>query len=83
MTKKAKVFRPTAFAFPYLAVTLVFVIIPLILVLVYAVRGEGGGLPPTMSSNSLILSYPLSLLICFLRVRSSFERSSLFRHVVF
>lgn len=43
MTKKAKVFRPTAFAFPYLAVTLVFVIIPLILVLVYAVRGEGGG----------------------------------------
>lgn len=43
MTKKAKVFRPTAFAFPYLAVTLVFVIIPLISVLVYAVRGEGGG----------------------------------------
>ena len=43
MAKKAKVFRPTAFSFPYLAVTLVFVIIPLILVLVYAVRGEDGG----------------------------------------
>ena len=42
MEKKAKVFRPTAFSFPYLAVTLVFVIIPLILVLVYAVRGEDG-----------------------------------------
>ena len=43
MTKKGKVFRPTAFAFPYLAVTLVFVIIPLVLVLVYAVRGADGG----------------------------------------
>jgi len=43
MTKKGKVFRPTAFAFPYLAVTLVFVIIPLILVLVYAVRRADGG----------------------------------------
>lgn len=43
MTKKAKVFRPTAFAFPYLAVTLVFVIVPLILVLVYAFRGADGG----------------------------------------
>ena len=44
MTKrKAKVFRPTAFSFPYLAVTLVFVIVPLILVLVYAFRGENGG----------------------------------------
>ena len=40
--KKAKVFRPTAFSFPYLAVTLVFVIVPLILVLVYAFRGEDG-----------------------------------------
>lgn len=40
--KKAKVFRPTAFAFPYLAVTLVFVIVPLILVLVYAFRGADG-----------------------------------------
>ena len=42
MAKKAKVFRPTAFSFPYLAVSLVFVIIPLILVLVYAFRGEDG-----------------------------------------
>ena len=41
--KKAKVFRPTAFAFPYLAVTVIFVIVPLILVLVYAVRGSDGG----------------------------------------
>lgn len=41
--KKAKVFRPTAFAFPYLAVTLVFVIVPLVLVLVYAFRGDDGG----------------------------------------
>lgn len=40
--KKAKVFRPTAFSFPYLAVTLVFVIVPLILVLVYAFRGADG-----------------------------------------
>ena len=40
--KKAKVFRPTAFAFPYLIVTIVFVIVPLILVLVYAFRGENG-----------------------------------------
>ncbi len=44
MTKrKATVFRPTAFSFPYLAVTLIFVIVPLILVLVYAFRGEDGG----------------------------------------
>ena len=42
MKKKAKVFRPTAFAFPYLAVTLVFVIVPLVLVLVYAFRAEDG-----------------------------------------
>ncbi|HBF86239.1 MAG TPA: hypothetical protein DDW54_01010, partial [Clostridiales bacterium] len=41
--KKTKVFRPTAFAFPYLAVTLVFVIVPLVLVLVYAFRGDDGG----------------------------------------
>jgi len=41
--KKNKVFRPTAFAFPYLAVTLVFVIVPLILVMIYAFRGEDGG----------------------------------------
>ncbi|MBQ9369775.1 MAG: ABC transporter permease [Clostridia bacterium] len=41
--KKAKVFRPTAFAFPYLAVTVIFVIVPLILVLVYAFRGSDGG----------------------------------------
>ncbi len=38
-----KVFRPTAFSFPYLAVTLVFVIAPLVLVLVYAFRGQDGG----------------------------------------
>ena len=41
--KKAKVFRPTAFATPYLIITLIFVIVPLILVLVYAFRGEDGG----------------------------------------
>ena len=40
--RKAKVFRPTAFSFPYLAVTLVFVIVPLVLVLVYAFRGDDG-----------------------------------------
>ena len=40
--RKAKVFRPTAFSFPYLAVTLVFVIVPLVLVLVYAFRGPDG-----------------------------------------
>ena len=40
--KKASVFRPTAFAFPYLLVTLIFVIVPLILLLVYAFRGEDG-----------------------------------------
>lgn len=39
---KSKVFRPTAFAFPYLAVTIIFVIVPLILVLVYAFKGEDG-----------------------------------------
>ena len=44
MKNKAKVFRPTAFSFPYLAVTLVFVIIPLILVLFYAFRGNDGKL---------------------------------------
>ena len=42
MKHKAKVFRPTAFAFPYLAVTIIFVIVPLILVLVYAFRGADG-----------------------------------------
>ena len=42
MKNKNKVFRPTAFAFPYLAVTLVFVIVPLVLVLVYAFRGPDG-----------------------------------------
>ena len=40
--KKAKVIRPTAFSFPYLGVSLVFVIIPLVLVLVYAFRGSDG-----------------------------------------
>lgn len=40
--KKAKVFRPTAFAFPYIAVTIVFVIVPLLLVTVYAFRGNDG-----------------------------------------
>ena len=40
--RKAKVFRPTAFSFPYLAVTVVFVIVPLVLVLVYAFRGVDG-----------------------------------------
>ena len=42
MRKTAKTFRPTAFAFPYLAVTLVFVIVPLLLILFYAFRGEDG-----------------------------------------
>ena len=41
--KKAKVFRPTAFAFPYLAVTVVFVIVPIILILVYAFTDTKGG----------------------------------------
>ena len=40
--KKAKVFRPTAFAFPYIAVTVVFVIVPLLLLTVYAFRGNDG-----------------------------------------
>ena len=40
--KKAKTFRPTAFAFPYVAVTIVFVIVPLILVLVYSLEGSDG-----------------------------------------
>ena len=39
---KNKVFRPTAFAFPYLAVTIIFVIVPLVLVLVYAFRAADG-----------------------------------------
>lgn len=42
MKRKAKVFRPTAFAFPYLAVTLVFVIVPLLLILLYAFRDTEG-----------------------------------------
>ncbi len=42
MRKKPTVFRPTAFSFPYLAVTLVFVIVPLVLILVYAFKGEDG-----------------------------------------
>ncbi|MBR1891811.1 MAG: ABC transporter permease [Clostridia bacterium] len=42
MKNKAKVFRPTAFAFPYLAVTIVFVVVPLLLILVYALRGADG-----------------------------------------
>ena len=42
MSRKVKTFRPTAFAFPYVAVTLVFVIVPLVLILVYAFRGEDG-----------------------------------------
>ncbi|MBP5177872.1 MAG: ABC transporter permease [Clostridia bacterium] len=50
MKKKAKVFRPTAFAFPYLAVTLIFVIVPLVLVLVYAFIGEDG----TMTFDNFI-----------------------------
>ena len=40
--KKAKTFRPTAFAFPYVGVTIVFVIVPLILVLIYSLIGEDG-----------------------------------------
>lgn len=42
MSKKAKTFRPTAFAFPYLVITLVFVIVPLLLILFYAFRGADG-----------------------------------------
>ncbi|MBP5405497.1 MAG: ABC transporter permease [Clostridia bacterium] len=59
MTKKAKVFRPTAFAFPYLAVTLVFVIVPLILVLVYAFRGADGGF--TLQNFRQVFTEPESL----------------------
>ncbi len=40
--KTAKVFRPTAFASPYLIATIIFVIIPLVLVLVYSFRGANG-----------------------------------------
>lgn len=40
--KNAKVFRPTAFAYPYVVATVIFVIVPLVLVLVYAFRGEDG-----------------------------------------
>ena len=40
--KNAKVFRPTAFAIPYEVITAVFVIVPLVLVLVYAFRGDDG-----------------------------------------
>lgn len=43
MRKKAKVFRPTAFSLPYLAITVVFVIIPLLLILLYAFKGDDGG----------------------------------------
>ena len=42
MSKKATTFRPTAFAFPYVAVTVIFVIVPLVLILIYAFRGEDG-----------------------------------------
>ena len=42
--KKAKTFRPTAFAFPYACVTVVFVIVPLVLVLIYSLIGEDGSL---------------------------------------
>ena len=42
MSRKAKTFRPTAFAFPYIAVTMVFVIVPLLLILFYAFRGADG-----------------------------------------
>lgn len=42
MRKTAKTFRPTAFSFPYLAITLAFVIVPLVLILFYAFRGEDG-----------------------------------------
>ena len=42
MSRKVKTFRPTSFSFPYLAVTVVFVIVPLLLILFYAFRGEDG-----------------------------------------
>ena len=54
MRRKAKTFRPTAFAFPYLAVTLVFVIVPLVLILVYAFRGEDGAF--TLSNFAHVFS---------------------------
>lgn len=40
--KNAKLFRPTSFALPYIIITLVFVIVPLILILIYAFRGADG-----------------------------------------
>ncbi|MCR4661556.1 MAG: ABC transporter permease [Clostridia bacterium] len=40
--KNAKLFRPTAFAIPYIVVTIVFVIVPLILILIYSFRGADG-----------------------------------------
>ena len=35
-------FRPTFFAFPYVAICVIFVVLPLILVLVYAFIGADG-----------------------------------------
>ena len=56
MKRKAKVFRPTAFSFPYLAVTLVFVIVPLVLVLIYAFRGTDGAF--TFENFRTVLTTP-------------------------
>ena len=42
LNRKAKVFRPTAFAIPYIVLTVVFVVVPLFLVLLYALRGDDG-----------------------------------------
>ncbi len=42
LKRKAKVFRPTAFAIPYIILTVVFVIVPLALILIYAFRGDDG-----------------------------------------
>ena len=58
--RRAKVFRPTAFSFPYLAVTLVFVIIPLILVLVYAFQGSDGSF--TFDNFGQVFSDPSNLM---------------------
>ena len=57
--RKAKVFRPTAFAAPYLAVTVLFVIVPLVLVLVYAFKGPDGTF--TWENFRLVFTEPETL----------------------
>lgn len=58
--KKNKSYRPVYFAYPYLAISLVFVILPLVLVFIYAFRGSEGGftwdnIVATFSVKNLVL----------------------------